>query len=61
MFSYLCGAVPVIPLPDFVLVMNPGFLFLNVFVKPVEQSGSKCNTLTLCHGEKTKNKVQRFR
>ena len=30
----------------------------NVFVKPDEQSGSKCNTLTLCHGEKTKDEIQ---
>jgi hypothetical protein len=24
---YLCGVVPVIPLPVFMLVMKPGFLF----------------------------------
>ena len=32
----------------------------NVFDKPNEQNGSTCNALTLCHGEKTKNEVQRF-
>ena len=26
--QYFCTAVPVIPLPDMMLVMNPGFLFL---------------------------------
>jgi len=26
--QYLCTAVPVIPLPDMMLVMNPGFLFV---------------------------------
>ena len=26
--QYFCTAVPVIPLPDMMLVMNPGFLFV---------------------------------
>lgn len=30
--SYLRIAVPVIPLPDFVLVMNPGFPFYITFL-----------------------------
>jgi len=49
--QYLCTAVPVIPLPDMMLVMNPGFLFLwpkvNFISYPlrslkVERNQNKC-------------------